>query len=71
MGRPQWQQALDDHLMIGNSCDGDGAEALIEQEPNGTFVIETKYTEDRFRTTDPSSVTHVLEEFDIPLTGWQ
>ncbi len=71
MGRPQWQEALDDPLMIGNSRDGDGAEALIEQQLDGTFVIETKYTEDRFQPTDPDVVNRVLEEFNIPLTGWQ
>ncbi len=71
MGRPQWQQALDDHLMVGNTCGGDGAEALIEQQPNGTFVIETKYTDDHFQTTDPCIVNRILEEFNIPLTGWQ
>ncbi len=71
MGRPQWQQALDDHLMIGNSCGGDGAEALIEQEPSGTFTVETKYTDDQFQTTDPSMVNRILEEFNIPKSGWQ
>ncbi len=68
----QWQQALDEHLIIGNDCGGgEGAEALIEQEPNGTFTVETKYTDDQFQTTDPSIVNRILEEFNIPLTGWQ
>jgi hypothetical protein len=70
--KQQWQEALDEHLVIGNDCGGgEGAEALIEQESNGTFVVETKYTDDRFATTDPSVVNRVLEEFNIPKSGWQ
>jgi hypothetical protein len=73
MAVPQtWQQALSEHLIVGNDCgSGDGAEALIEQQPDGTFVVETKYTQDRFQTTDPGIVNRVLEEFNIPLTGWR
>jgi len=71
MAVPQgWQQALSEHLIVSNDCgSGEGAEALIEQQLDGTFVIETKYTEDRFTTTDANVVNHILEEFNIPLTG--
>jgi hypothetical protein len=73
MAVPQgWQQALSEHLIVGNDCGrGDGAEALIEQDPNGTFIVETKYTNDHFQTTDPCIVDRVLEEFNIPKAGWQ
>ncbi len=71
MASQPWQQALSEHRVVGNDCGGDGAEALIEQEPNGTFTVETKYTDDKFQTTDPSMVNRILEEFDIPKTGWQ
>ncbi len=73
MAIPQgWQQALSEHLTVGNDCgSGEGAEALIEQDLNGTFIIETKYTDDHFQTTDPCMVNRILKEFNIPLTGWQ
>ena len=69
--RQQWQEALDEHLIVGNPCGGKEAEALIEQEPNGTFVIATIYTDDQFKTADATVVNRVLEEFNIPKTGWQ